>query len=164
MLWLIKLAITLLAFPAGKAADIISSLNFNAYGLHEGNKAFQDDSRELHLGKAIAVSAALEAGLLVVFFFVDQWVAVAGSLLVGGFTFGRAVMNWRKRREKRQEQNKVLDGRFWYGTPFATDIKTGRSYYPLFPWLYSEKADMSEAVVEVNLKLEDLRTHRNFPA
>ena len=163
MTWILKLIVTLVSFPVGKVADVVSSKNFPAYGIHEKNKSFDDADGKLNIVRAIAITCAFEAGLLVVFFFVHETVAAVASVLVAVLSAARAVMNWRKKSKRRDEQNKVLQGRFWYGTDFVTDSRTHRSYYPLFPWIYSEKVDIAEAVVEVNTRLEAFRLNPRFP-
>lgn len=163
MTWVLQLIVTILAFPAGRSVDIVSSLNFPAYGMYETNATADNPDGSLNMKSALIVSAIVEAALLVVFFAVSPLLGMLCSLLIGAMAVGRGLLNFQKKRKRRREQEKVLDGRFWYGQTFITNHKTGRSYIGLFPWLYSTNPDNQTAMNEVHAKLEEFRVNRNYP-
>lgn len=162
---ILYLIITILAWPLGRSVDYFASQNFRPYAMKEGNGLFwlRRKDGSLNNTSAIITTAVLEIGLLAIFFFASELVAMLASLLVGGQSLIRGLLVRQSKAKQRDAQIRMLKGNYWHQYSYLRR-DNGELYNVWFPWIVSTKPDEFEAKAEVNAKLEQFRLTLDFPA
>lgn len=80
----------------GSICDILSSLNFQAYGLHEANPLMQDKNKMFAEKRNIVLTIGLFIGVICLSLFVQNELIII-LIIVGTVRFFAALGNWKAR-------------------------------------------------------------------
>ncbi len=149
---------------AGRYYDILSSQNFDLYGLMESRPFSRDKHGFFNTQKNIIGSAGFYLLALIVFLIPSPVSGGAFLIIISLalYSFYAGYDNFKTKRENRQDQILFLRGL----KNAASDVETapwplagrivtreGRTMYEMFRFVYSEKPDVMEATYEAQGKL-----------